>query len=203
MTIGKRISEERRKKNLSQEYVAEKLGVSRQAVSKWEMGQSAPDTNNLIALAELLDVSIEYLATGNLPEPEPPKNKKETGTAKIAGFILLGVGLLSLVLGVLFSEVLLFLSLYMILISVLCITIKKYLWIVLSVTLALPVLLYVSVFMVRTNVQEIIISTDPNGVAATAAVGSPFSVLILFLIGIVITVCAVIFIPKMIKRRKK
>ncbi len=64
MTIGNRIGELRKQKNFSQEYLAEKLDVSRQAVSKWEQDKSSPDTQNLIALAEILGVSVEYLATG-------------------------------------------------------------------------------------------------------------------------------------------
>ena len=71
MTIGERISELRRTASLSQEYVAEKLGVSRQAVSKWETDASAPDTYNLIALSSLFGVSVEYLATGRTPTPTP------------------------------------------------------------------------------------------------------------------------------------
>ena len=61
MTIGNRISALRKEHSYSQEYVASRLGVSRQAVSKWETDQSAPDTYNLIALAELFNVSVEYL----------------------------------------------------------------------------------------------------------------------------------------------
>ena len=58
MTIGQRIGELRKSYGYSQEYIAEKMNVSRQAVSKWEQDLSAPDTYNLIALAELLDVSV-------------------------------------------------------------------------------------------------------------------------------------------------
>lgn len=47
--------------NFSQEYVAEKVGVSRQAVSKWETGSSEPSTANLRALAELYQVSVDEL----------------------------------------------------------------------------------------------------------------------------------------------
>lgn len=64
MTIGQRISELRKDRGYSQEYVAEKLDVSRQAVSKWECDASAPDTYNLIALSELFGVSVEYIAVG-------------------------------------------------------------------------------------------------------------------------------------------
>ena len=64
MTIGERIAKCRKDKKLSQEYIAEILDVSRQAVSKWENDQSEPDTGNLIQLARLFGVSVEYLANG-------------------------------------------------------------------------------------------------------------------------------------------
>ena len=70
MSIGERISDLRKQKNYSQMQLAKSLGVSRQAVSKWEKGQSSPDTVKLIQLAELFDVEVEYLATGNRPEPK-------------------------------------------------------------------------------------------------------------------------------------
>ena len=64
MTIGNRIAELRKAKGFTQEYVADQLGVSRQAVSKWEQDQTSPDTKNLIALAQLLDTDISFLAMG-------------------------------------------------------------------------------------------------------------------------------------------
>ena len=70
MSIGQRISKLRKEKGFSQEYVAERLDVSRQAVSKWETDNSAPDTYNLIALAELFDVSVEYIAIGKQEEQQ-------------------------------------------------------------------------------------------------------------------------------------
>lgn len=75
MTIGQRISDLRRKYSYSQEYVAEKLNVSRQAVSKWEQDQAAPDTYNLIALAELFHVTVEYLAGGKSRSRSRRKSK--------------------------------------------------------------------------------------------------------------------------------
>ena len=68
MTIGNRIYELRKAKGYTQEYVAEKLDVTRQAVSKWEQDVTSPDTKNLIALSSLLGASIEYIATGNHAE---------------------------------------------------------------------------------------------------------------------------------------
>ncbi|MBP3376665.1 MAG: helix-turn-helix transcriptional regulator [Clostridia bacterium] len=131
MSIGQRISELRRRASLSQEYVAEKIGVSRQAVSKWETDASAPDTYNLIALAELFGVSVEYLATGKTPIPEPTQHGSVNGsssTQRILGFILLGAGLLSLILGILLTEILVLLSFYMILGSVICLALRKNIW---------------------------------------------------------------------------
>jgi transcriptional regulator with XRE-family HTH domain len=69
MSIGTRIAELRKKNNFSQEYVAAKIDVSRQAVSKWEQNLSKPDTGNLIKIAELFGVSVEYLATGKADTP--------------------------------------------------------------------------------------------------------------------------------------
>ena len=54
MTLGERIQEQRKAKGMSQEMVAGQLGVSRQAVAKWESGRSAPSAENLYRLAELL-----------------------------------------------------------------------------------------------------------------------------------------------------
>ena len=60
-TLGETIKESRTRCNMSQEFVAESLGISRQAVSKWESGASDPSTSNLIALAKLFGVSVEEL----------------------------------------------------------------------------------------------------------------------------------------------
>ena len=59
--IAERLARRRKEAGLSQEELAMKLGVSRQAVSKWERSESSPDTNNLIALAKLYDVSLDDL----------------------------------------------------------------------------------------------------------------------------------------------
>ena len=59
--LGNRLAALRKEKGYSQEDLAEKLGVSRQAVSKWENGEASPDTNNLIALADLYGISLDEL----------------------------------------------------------------------------------------------------------------------------------------------
>ncbi len=116
MSIGNRISELRKRFNYSQEYVAEQLDVSRQAVSKWEQNQTSPDTDNLIALAQLFRVSVEYLATGkeiDIPQHNENKNLQPSTDKKIIGYILLCFGLLSLILGALFSKILIVLAVYL------------------------------------------------------------------------------------------
>lgn len=73
MSIGERITELRKERNISQVQLAKALEVSRQAVSKWENDQSSPDTINLIKLSEILETEVEYLATGVKPVyQEPP-----------------------------------------------------------------------------------------------------------------------------------
>ena len=60
-THGEVLKQHRLNCKMTQEFVAETLGVSRQAVSKWESGASAPSTTNLMALAKVFDVSAEEL----------------------------------------------------------------------------------------------------------------------------------------------
>lgn len=67
MEIAQRLAEMRRKKGFSQEELANRLGLSRQAISKWERGESAPDMANLIALADLYEVTLDELIRGEAP----------------------------------------------------------------------------------------------------------------------------------------
>ena len=60
-TLGQRIREHRRRAGLSQEALARRMDVSRQAVTKWESGQSAPSTENLFRLAELFGTTVDLL----------------------------------------------------------------------------------------------------------------------------------------------
>ena len=66
-SLGETIKAHRMERNMTQEFVAGELGVSRQAVSKWESGASDPSTSNLLALAKLFQVPAEEL----LREVEP------------------------------------------------------------------------------------------------------------------------------------
>ena len=68
-TIGKRIAEYRKKKNLKQDELAEMLGVSAQAVSKWENDLSCPDISLLPELSKIFGVSIDEIVQGKKDEP--------------------------------------------------------------------------------------------------------------------------------------
>lgn len=79
--LGERLYELRRKKNLSQEEMAEKLNVSRQTISKWETNQSQPDFDKIIPLCQLFNISSEELLTGKKAIKdlgEVKENKRKT-----------------------------------------------------------------------------------------------------------------------------
>ena len=84
MCVGDRISELRNEKKLSQNQLAKLMEVSRQAVSKWETGQSVPDSLNLIKLSDILETDIEYLTTGRQVVPtRPPVVIKTVETVEV------------------------------------------------------------------------------------------------------------------------
>ncbi len=84
MDFSEKIAMLRRQKNWSQEELAEKLMVTRQAVSKWESAQSMPDLDKLVQLSELLGVSTDYLLKSDrdAPEAETPQRTQEKASAK-------------------------------------------------------------------------------------------------------------------------
>ena len=64
MSLGQRLIELRKSKQLSQEEVAEKLNVTRQTISKWETNQSSPEFDKILPLCELFEISTDELLTG-------------------------------------------------------------------------------------------------------------------------------------------
>lgn len=64
LLIGSRIQEYRKKAGLNQEEFAEKMGVSRQAVSKWERDKAYPDLDRFVCICEILDVQVGELIYG-------------------------------------------------------------------------------------------------------------------------------------------
>ena len=113
MTLGQRIQEHRLRLELSQEALGERLGVSRQAVSKWEADAAVPDTDKLIALSKLFGLSLNELLQVEGPEAgQGAENAEETprselreeekpGKKKIhaAPWLIPGLAVLALVLG--------------------------------------------------------------------------------------------------------
>ena len=75
MKLNEKIYDCRKKAGLSQDALAERLGVSRQAVSKWELGSAQPDLANIVALAKVFDVTTDWLLTDEEPEPAPADEK--------------------------------------------------------------------------------------------------------------------------------
>ena len=78
MQMAERLVARRKAAGYSQEALAAELGVSRQAVSKWERGEASPDTDNLIALAGLYGVTLDELLFGKAsPDPKDAGEKDE------------------------------------------------------------------------------------------------------------------------------
>ena len=109
MTLGEKLQKLRKARSLTQEELAAQLGVSRQSLSKWESDGALPDTANIITIADLFGVSIDYLlraaeAADAPASPESPAaptvvqlvqpKKIPPPTALLIGYILLVLGLL-------------------------------------------------------------------------------------------------------------
>jgi len=78
MTFGEKLQNLRKIKHMSQEELASKITVSRQAVSKWELNESVPDTENVIQISKVLGVSIDYLLDDEINTIEDIPIVKET-----------------------------------------------------------------------------------------------------------------------------
>ena len=107
MTLGEKLQKLRKARSLTQEELAEKVGVSRQSLSKWESDGALPDTANIILLADLFGVTTDYLlrevdASQSTPDDSPavpsvvqlvPPQKKAPPAALLVGYCLLILGL--------------------------------------------------------------------------------------------------------------
>ena len=93
-TLGARIQAHRRRMGISQEQLAERLGVSRQAVSKWELDESLPELDKALALCRVFGVSADLLLQGS---PSPQQRAPAAGAARrlmpAAGTALVALGL--------------------------------------------------------------------------------------------------------------
>ena len=95
MELGKQIYELRKKANLSQEQLAEKVGVSRQTISKWELGETAPDIKQAQVLSQVFGVSLDEL-TGN--DTKEVIYEKVSNTEKLAGLIIKIIKILGIII---------------------------------------------------------------------------------------------------------
>ena len=98
MTLGERIQKLRKQNGLSQEALAEKVTVTRQTISKWELNQSTPDLDFIAQLSDLFHVSSDYLIRDELTSPDelPTKKKNFHFTAKSKRALLAAVTLAGL-----------------------------------------------------------------------------------------------------------
>ena len=95
MSLSENLQNLRKIKNMSQEELAEKLNVSRQAVSKWESGNGFPETEKIINICEIFDCSMDELVKGKITEDvKKDKNDYDTVFSKAARGIALGVSII-------------------------------------------------------------------------------------------------------------
>lgn len=86
MKLSEKIAYCRKRAGLSQEALAEKLGVSRQAVSKWETGDAEPEINKLKMLCTVFGVSADWLLSEDEPQEERTYNKEPAAAPKQSGW---------------------------------------------------------------------------------------------------------------------
>ena len=82
MKLEEKLVSLRKAKGLSQMKLAEMMNVSRQAISRWEVGAAVPSTDNLKFLGRLYDVPLEYLLHDDAPEPVNQETEKNSNTGK-------------------------------------------------------------------------------------------------------------------------
>ncbi|MBQ7332926.1 MAG: helix-turn-helix transcriptional regulator [Clostridia bacterium] len=96
MKLYKKLYQLRKKSGLSQEELAERLNVSRQAISKWESGAANPESEKLIAISNYFNVSVDYLIKDEIEEPAAPEPATRASKNDL---IFRYVGLLFCILG--------------------------------------------------------------------------------------------------------
>ena len=94
MSIADRIQSLRKEKGISQEELAEQVGVSRQAVSKWESEQSSPEVDKIILLSEYFGVTTDYLLKGKETARKEEKKKLDLKVFTIVGTFINVIGLI-------------------------------------------------------------------------------------------------------------
>lgn len=95
MTFGEKLLGLRKQNQMSQEELASKLSISRQAISKWELNNSLPETENIILLSQIFAVSIDYLLKDEEASPVLTQGPLPKAKNKEKSLQLMGIGCLS------------------------------------------------------------------------------------------------------------
>lgn len=98
MNIADRIQSLRKHKGISQEELADKIGVSRQAVSKWESEQSSPDIEKVILMSDYFDVTTDYLLKGIEPAVDVSEKKIDARLFSIVSSMINFIGLIAAIM---------------------------------------------------------------------------------------------------------
>lgn len=152
MTLGEKILSLRTARDMSQDDLAEKLEVSRQSVSKWETGQSTPDLDKIIRLADLFGVGVDELVReGERPRPpEPPQpqviyvereQKQGLSPVQKLGVIMEVSGAALAVIGLMGAPLLIWAALALVILGLPLLLAKKHPWLIMGwLTVALSCL---------------------------------------------------------------
>lgn len=111
MNLGKKIAELRKKNNLSQEELAEKVGVARQTISKWETGDTTPDINQVKIISKIFNISIDELVDNDINSVIV---EKVSNTEKLAGITIKILKVLGIMIIVFITLILLFVIIFMV-----------------------------------------------------------------------------------------
>ena len=140
MTLAEKILSLRTARGMSQDDLAEKLEVSRQSVSKWETGQSTPDLDKIIRLADLFGVSVDELVRdGERPQSQPPQpqvvyvereQKKELSPVQKQGMIMEASGAALAVIGLMGAPLLIWVALALVILGLPLLLVKNHPWLI-------------------------------------------------------------------------
>ena len=127
MKFNEKLVNLRKKHNLSQEQVAEKLKVARQTISKWELGETTPEMDKLIMISELYNITLDELMKEE-NEGKVINDPNNTNSQKLAGMtikILKGIGIFFLIVSILYVMLMIVSILYVMLMIIAFVAFNK------------------------------------------------------------------------------
>ena len=138
MTLAEKILSLRTERGMSQDDLAEKLEVSRQSVSKWETGQSTPDLDKIIRLADLFGVSVDELVRdGERPQSQPPQpqvvyveRERKQELSQKQGMIMEASGAALAVIGLMGAPLLIWVALALVILGLPLLLVKNHPWLI-------------------------------------------------------------------------